>query len=79
MIKKQLCEIGAAFGQFVVVLGILILCFVAFIIILVGNLLAVFGFDGLINKALDTLSRTLTHVYPEEVAVSIMESFRVVE
>lgn len=79
MFKQMFCELIVAFVNCLIMLLICAGVMIYVVVILVGNILAVFGFDGFINKALGVMYGWLSDVRGKEYADEAMDMFRVVK
>lgn len=79
MIKQQFCELLFTVGVFLSWMLVIIFCAIWLVGVLIGNILAVFGFDEPIDKIIAAMTRMLTDVYGAETAEAIANGFRVVE
>lgn len=79
MFKQMFCELIAAFGNCIFMLLVCTFVMIYTIAVLIGNILAVFGFNGLINKILGSVHGPLSDVYGEEQADTITDWFRIVK
>lgn len=79
MFKQMFCELIEAFVNCLIMLLVCIFMMIYTIVILIGNVLAVFGFDGFINKALGRMYGPFSDVYGEDSADTITDWFRVVK
>lgn len=79
MFKQMFCELIEAFVNCLVMALVCAFVVICSIVILIGNILAVFGFDGLINKVLGVMHGFLSEAHGEEYAESVTDWFRIVK
>ena len=77
--KQMFCELAVALINCLVMLLVCAFVMIYSIVVLIGNILAVFGFDGFINKVLGGTHGFLSEMHGEEYAESVTEWFRVVK
>lgn len=77
--KQMFYELLAALGNCFVMLLVCTFVMACTIAVLIGNIFAVFGFDGLINKVLGSMHKLLSETHGEEYADTITDWFRVVK
>lgn len=79
MFKQQFGELLFTVGVFLFWMLVIIFCAIWLVGVLIGNILAVFGFNGPIDKIIAAMTHMLTDVYGAENAEALANGFRVVE
>lgn len=78
MFKQQFGELLSAVGMFLFWMLVVTFCVIWLVGVLIGNILAVFGFNGPIDTIIAAMTRMLTDVYGAENAEALTNEFRIV-